>query len=265
MTLRKLLSGASASLLGLAVALPVLAATVVTVTPSNTQGWSTADTRTGGTVEIVEDSAAPSGTAALELTTDSTNAAKAQYMHEATGQLDDVTELSYYTKQVSAAFASGAPSYQLALNLNGTAGGFTTMVYEPYNNNQGAVVNGVWQSWDVDQGTMWSSRTVTCTATGSVITAGAGGPPFYTLAQLQTMCPDAEVVAFGVNVGSYNPSWQVRTDLVSFNGTSYDFELFNSPTDKDQCKNGGFANYTDANGNPFTNQGQCVSLLMSEK
>lgn len=33
-------------------------------------------------------------------------------------------------------------------------------------------------------------------------------------------------------------------------------------TTKDECKNGGWMNVTDANGNAFKNQGQCVSYLM---
>lgn len=33
------------------------------------------------------------------------------------------------------------------------------------------------------------------------------------------------------------------------------------PTDKDQCKKGGYVNYVDANNQPFPNQGQCVSYV----
>jgi len=33
------------------------------------------------------------------------------------------------------------------------------------------------------------------------------------------------------------------------------------PTNKDQCKNGGYANYVDANNQPFRNQGQCISYV----
>src|SRR5690349_3384298 len=59
----------------------------VVVTPINQQGWSTADTRPGGNVNFVTDPTAP-GTpnkGALQLTTDATNAAKAQYLHQANG------------------------------------------------------------------------------------------------------------------------------------------------------------------------------------
>jgi hypothetical protein len=105
--------------------------------------------------------------------------------------------------------------------LNGDeAGGFTTLVYEPYWN--GVVSPDAWQSWDVDSGNFWSSKTFN-EGTCSVVN-GAGGPPFYTLAGLQEACPSAVVLGFGVNVGTYNPNYVVETDLVSFNNIAYDFE-----------------------------------------
>ncbi len=236
------------------------AATTV-VTPTNTQGWSTSDTRPGGAVNFVADATAPAGVGALQLTTDLTTTAKAQYMHAASGSINDVTELSYYTKQNSATFAGGDASYQLPVFLQGGTSGFTTFVYEPYEN--GTVIPGAWQQWDVDQGQFWSSRTVTCSNGGVV--AGAGGAPFYTLAQIKTMCPEAVVAGFGVNIGSNNPGYDVETDLVSFNGSAYDFEPYQVATNKDQCKDGGWKNVTDANGNPFKNQGQCVSSTVPAK
>ena len=50
-----------------------------------------------------------------------------------------------------------------------------------------------------------------------------------------------------------------RRDLVNFNGTTYDFELTNEPANKDACKKGGWQNLTDGDGQPFKNQGECVS------
>ena len=133
------------------------AGTTVVVTPTNTQGWSTADTRPGGAVTFVNADAPPGGGAgSLQLTTDATTTSKAQYLHAANTPLSSVTELSYSTKQVSAAFPGGDPSYQLPVWLDGTVAGFTTFVFEPYEN--GTVVPGVWQSWDVDAGQFWSSR-----------------------------------------------------------------------------------------------------------
>lgn len=244
------------AILSVAIAAVSLAASVTVVTPSNTQGWSTSDTRPGGAVNYVADATSPYPGGALQLTTDNTNAAKAQYLHEANMPLADVTDLSYDTKQVSGP-SYADPSYQLLVDLNGTgtAGGFTTFVYEPYEN--GTVTPGVWQHWDVDAGQMWSSKTFT---DGSCsVTAGAGGAPYYTLSGLKAACPQATVVGFGVNVGSYNPGYNVYTDGVTINGNVYDFEQYKTPTSKDECKDGGYKNLRDANGNTFKNQGQCVS------
>ena len=253
----KRLIATGAALASLAVGVTAAAAaTTVVVTPSNPQGWSTADTRPGGAVGFVTDSTAPGGLGALQLTTDATDAAKAQYMHAASMQLSSVTELSYQTKQISASAAVGDPSYQLAVELTGTRG-FTTLVYEPYWN--GAVVPGAWQPWTVDAGSFWSSRTVTCP--NGTITAGAGGPPLYTLEQVESMCPDATVVGFGVDVGTYNPSYDVEADLVDFAGTTYDFGAYVVAVVADQCKDMGWTTVARSDGSAFSNQGDCVSYV----
>jgi hypothetical protein len=235
------------------------AASTVVVTPLHAQGWSTADTRPGGAVSFVADSTAPGGSAALELTTDSTNEAKAQFMHETSTPLADVTELTYQTKQNSGP-AVAAPSYQLAVDLKGTSG-FTTLVYEPYWN--GTVAPGTWQMWDVDAGLFWSSGTVTC-SNGTVV-GMAGGPPTYTLAQITAACPEAVVLGFGVNVGTYNPNYNVETDLVDFDGTSYDFERDVTATSVDQCKGNGWNSVARADGTAFANQGDCVQYVNTGK
>ncbi len=221
--LKKILTtGVTVAVVGtLALVTLVSAATTTVVTPSNTEGWSTADTRPGGAVNFVADATSPFPGGALQLTTNASTTAKAQYLHATNTPLSAVTDLSYYTKQVSAPFLGAAASYQVIVYLNGTSTGFTTLVYEPYHN--GTVATGTWQQWDVDAGQFWSSRSFTdgtCT-----VTAGGGGAPFYTLAGLQAACPAAVVIGFGVNIGSNNPSYDVYTDGVVFNETTYDFEL----------------------------------------
>jgi hypothetical protein len=240
------------------------AATTVVVTPTDQQGWSTADTRPGGQVNFVVDSTAPRGVGALRLTTDATTAAKAQYLHEANVPLAAVTELSYYTKQnLGTSFTGGDPSYQLLVLLDGTLASFTTFVYEPYEN--GVVVPNAWQQWDVDAGRFWSSRTVVTPTPTCTAVAGAGGPPFYTLAQIKATCPNAVVVGFGVNIGTFNPSYDVETDLVNFNGTTYDFEPYEVASSKDQCKNGGWQTVKRADGSSFKNQGDCIQYVNTGK
>lgn len=235
----------------------------IVVTPTNQQGWSMADTRPGGEVNFVVDSTTPAGVGALQLKTDATITAKAQYLHEANTPLANVSELSYYTKQVSASFPGGDPSYQLIAFLNGTSG-FTTLVFEPYQNpSQGPVLNNVWQQWDVDAGLFWSTRTVACS--NGTILGTPGGPATYNLATINTFCPNAVVIGYGVNIGSNNPSYNVETDLFNFNGTTYDFEPYLVATNKDQCKNGGFMNVRRADGSTFKNQGDCIQFVNTGK
>jgi hypothetical protein len=261
--LKAVTAASAATITGLtvAVAMPLAAGaepSQVIVTPSNTQGWSTADTRPGGAVNFVTDPTAPGNPdkGALQLTTNATTTAKAQYLHEANTSLANVTDLSYSTKQNSASFIEGDASYQLLVDLNGAAaGGFTTFVYEPYQN--GVVTPGNWQSWNVDAGQFWSSRSFTDGT--CVVVAGGGGAPFYTLAGLQAVCPQAVAIGFGVNIGSNNPSYNVEADLVQFNDVTYNFEPFKTASNKDECKKDGYKTLTDQNGQPFKNQGQCVS------
>jgi len=231
------------------------AATSLVVTPAHTNGWYAQDVRPGGEFHYISDPTSPYPSSALQLKTDSTTGAKVQYMHDTTTPLSSVNELAYQTKQVSGP-PEAAASYQMAVDLNGgAAGGFTTFVYEPYWN--GAVVPMTWQQWDVDQGQFWSSRTVSDGACSVV--AGAGGPPLYTLAQIKTMCPNAVVVSYGVNVGTFNPNYNVEVDGFNFNGTVYNFELTNAPSDKEACKDGSWQNLTRSDGTAFRNQGDCVS------
>jgi hypothetical protein len=214
----------------LAFASTASAAVMVTVTPS-TSSWTQDDTRPGGNVTWTNQYGAPPGLGrgSLKLTTNLTTAAKAGlYTHTMAGfPVRYVFALSYWTYQAATVPPNpvhAAASYQFQIDINGSAtGGFTTLVYEPYQN--GLVQPTTWQRWDVDAGSFWSSRTVadgTC-----AFLAGGGGPPFYTLAQIKMMCPNAVVVGIGVNVGSNNPGYTVATDGVQFNPVIYNFELGN--------------------------------------
>src|SRR5215208_6947223 len=97
--MRRLAIAGAAAVAALLTLTMALAATTITVTPSNPQGWSTADSTPGGTVNFVVDNTAPGGVGALQLTTDLTPTAKAQYLHGSNTPLASVTELGYYTKQ----------------------------------------------------------------------------------------------------------------------------------------------------------------------
>jgi Right handed beta helix region len=216
---------AAVAALGLATA---ASATTTTVVTAATPSWTQDDTRPGGTVQWTTAFDAPTGFGAgsLELTTDGTTAAKAGlYTHTMAGTpLSDVTSLSYWTDQVAASLPSGDASFQLQVDVDGTLGdgsGFTTLVYEPYWN--GTVASRTWQSWDVAAGQFWSSHSTTGGIGGDLV-AGAGGPPLYRLNQVEAMYPNAVVVGIGLDVGTFNPSYDIGVDGVVFNDTTYNFE-----------------------------------------
>jgi hypothetical protein len=217
-----------------------LADNAVVVTPASTHGWSTADTRPGGAVSFVSDPSSPYPSGALQLTTDLTTTAKAQYLHAANTRLAKVKKASFWTKQVSGpAFAD--PSYQVVTCLGGGVGtscvGFTTLVFEPYQNPQeGAIVPGAWQKWNTAAGLYWSTRSFTCS--NGAVAGTPGGPATYTLAAIATLCPSANVEGYGVNIGSNNPGYVVRTDGFQFNSRVYDFQLSNDEGDGSDSQNG---------------------------
>ncbi len=204
-------------------AAPSRALSTVIVSSLTGSGWSTADTRSNGHVALISDATAPLGAGALSLKTDASptpSQDKAQFMTAANVPLSDVASqpMYYSTKQNSASFAAGLPSYQVAVNLLGTSG-FTTLVYEPYNNEGNAAVhNGEWQQWNVGEGKFWSTRAV-----GSL--QPSQGTYQYTLAQILAEFPNAQVQAIGVNIGSNNPAYDTEVDGVAFNGNLYDFEF----------------------------------------
>ena len=269
MYIKQLVTGAAAAVV-ITIGMPfsaLAASSTVTVTQQNQQGWSTSDTRPGGAVNFITDTTSPAPNGALQLTTDATTTSKAQYLHATNTPLMNVNSLSYYTKNASATSLIADASYQLPVCLLGTVPpstsypsgcvGFTTLVFEPYYN--GTVTPGTWQQWDVSAGKLWSSRTVS-SGNCSVVNGG-GGAPFYSLATLKTACPNAVVAGFGVNIGSNNASYNVETDLVNFNGTTYDFQVAQVPTNKDQCKKDGYKVLTDDSAVAFKNQGSCISYF----
>ena len=180
------------------------------------------------------------GGSALQLTTDATTTAKAQYLHDASTPLASVTELGYSTKQNSASFVGGDPSYQLLVNLGGDDRLHDVRLralrerrrrarrVAELGRRRGPVL-------------VEPHRHAPARARSSPAPAAR---PFYTLAGAEGALPDAVVVGFGVNIGTFNPSYNVETDLVDFNGTAYDFQpCHRPPTSKDECKNGGWQSF----------------------
>ncbi|MDB5159897.1 MAG: hypothetical protein JWO99_160 [Candidatus Saccharibacteria bacterium] len=206
------------------------AASTVTVTAANTQGWITDDTRANGHVSFVADSS--NGTAgALSMKTDAAPVAgqdKAQYMHYFTTPIafNSVTgTLGFDTKQNSAIFSGGTPSYQIPVFLNGTTGSnFATLVYEPYvDQGNAAIVNGIWQHWSINYTTSKFYSSKTFTGQGGDVVASQGSST-YTLDQIKQFFPNAVVLGYGLNVGSNNPGYDTEADNFTFNDTTYNFD-----------------------------------------
>jgi hypothetical protein len=221
-----------------AAAPPPPPASTVIVTSANPQGFRTIATAGTGTVTFVVDPLAPAGVGALQLTAPDATA-KADFFRATSTLLVDVTELSFFTKQEVGSPAIAGAAYQLRVCLNGldaagtacnpTVGGtttsFSTLVFEPYLNSgingNPVLAPGVFQQFDVDAGLFSSTRTVVCSG-GTII--GSSGSSLYTLLELKTICPDTLVFDFGVSIGANNAGFVVRTDLVSFNNTAFNFE-----------------------------------------
>jgi hypothetical protein len=251
------------------------AAAQIVVTPLNAAslGFSTADTRPGGSVNFVLDgSLSGGGLGSLNLSTDNSTSAKAQFLKADNLSLSSLTNVSYYSKK-----NSGPVFANVGFNIATCLGGFTTptetnptgcvafttLVFEPYQASGICCTNiptGTWQNWDVFGGAHWSSRTTSAGGSCSV-TAGAGGAPFYSLSSLAANCPSAVVVGYGFNVGSNNPAYDISADLMTVNGTTFDFEPYQVVTNKDQCKNGGWQYVTRQNATPFRNQGDCIQYV----
>lgn len=284
MNLRSLRYGALAGValaLGVA-ALPAQAATTEVVTESDvtrqaentppTDNW-VLYTRAGtpATAGVFVDGPAtpPLGGGSLQLTT-ATGAEKVflfNFDHVGT-DLGDVDDISYSTYRTAGNLQQVA-ALNLQVDFNGpdVAGGFTTLVFEPvYNTAQGAVVSGEWQDWDADgSGIWWSTQPINgvCAFTCYV--------PWEDIVAAN---PDAFILGgVGVNQGSGNPGLVSNVDAFTFDESTYDFERIRDldgdgiedtapPTDKDQCKKGGWASFNNPS---FKNQGQCVSYVAASK
>jgi hypothetical protein len=243
-------------------------------------GWVTF-LRSGGTAEISADFGAPAGfgNESLKLSTpvEPKNDSKANVKRVVTAplQLDDLTQLDYHSYRSSTSTvspglnASATTALNVEVDVNGldVEGGYTTLVYEPVYQTQlnQPVTPDVWQQWKSAEGTAvwWSTKP---------IESAPNVDTFPTLAAIKAANPNAVVLSYGINQGGGNPGLIGTADGLTINGTAYDFETVvetEEPepvvaTSKDQCKDGGFANFVDASGNAFKNQGSCVSFVASK-
>lgn len=166
----------------------------VVVTPENEQGFSET-ILAGGTVTFVEDPNAPAGKGALRLTTDADPQSYAAYFKSTNTLLRDVTQLSYFTKRNSGPEVADA-SFALAVELTRTSG-TSFLIYEPYLQQPPASsgTTGRFAFQDVFRGRIYSNATITCEG-GTVQSGAPGNGPFYTITEIQGLCPNALVTDF---------------------------------------------------------------------
>ncbi len=248
------------------------ASTVVTVLPGDVGAtWSTADTRSGGTVSFVPGPATPPlGTGSLQMTTTDayeSSQAKAQlfnYSYIGT-PLADIDALSFWAYKSSSSTNSAAQTMGLNIEVDYVGDGisFTTLVFEPIYQSGGpsALLTDTWQYWNAynsGNGIWWSTKSIPGVCAFDCFV------PWSTIIASN---PNAKISGgLGFNVGS---GWVGQSSenadalvvSVSGNETIYDFEATAPPpTDKDQCKNGGWQQFSSP---AFKNQGQCVSYVQA--
>lgn len=242
--------------------------TTAVVTPVNSQGWgfyvdNAAGVSSGAFVE--GPTPAPLGTGSAMLsTTGPTGGHILATVRYAGLRLADMTTVKYsnfgnLTPQ-SIAFQFDVDS-DLADTNTGYQG---RLVYEPYQTyGNSAVVPNTWKTWDVLQGKVWGS--------GSGLTR-----PFSNYCPQSNPCTIPQVLAMFPNLGvrtgagallfKAGSGWSLpftgNVDKfvigTSAGTTTWDFELYSTPNDKDECKKDGYLLFNPPGG-LYKNQGQCVS------
>ncbi len=176
-------------------------------------------------------------------------------------RLADVDGIGYstYRDPASTGFVAGVAALNLRVDTDNDGTPDAYLVFEPYvDQGNDAVHTGEWQRWDAyrggqakwwfntgaggcGQGSPCTWSTIVATFPDATIREGVscGNPTFP-----KPACPGSA----GVNQGSGNPGIVSNVDAfyvsAAGNRRTFDFEMQKPrPTDKEQCKNGGWAGY----------------------
>jgi hypothetical protein len=165
--------------------------------------------------------------------------------------INDLNTLSTDVEFTAGSCAAGSPRF--GISLSGQSG--TIFVYiGPPPNYSGCPQNA------------WANTGNLLTPTSLVDTSQLPGGHFYDLWAAAQARYSGSAVTDIFLVGDNGPgagglgSQTVLIDNTNVNGTVYDYES----TDKSDCKDGGWQNFTFPPG-PFKNQGQCVSFFAKQK
>jgi hypothetical protein len=144
------------------------------------------------------------------------NTAKAQFLVQpaSTTTVASLNRLTYRTYQLNASSVA-VWSYNIAIDINGGtlgAGEFTTLVYEPYQ-DQRTIKPNEWQTWDTLRGgaaKWWSTRSLALVPNG----ATQSFPTAWSM--ITSAYPNATVLAWGTNLGKGAPGASARVNAVTF-------------------------------------------------
>jgi hypothetical protein len=190
------------------------------------------------------------------------------------------TGLSYATWQTTNEPQAVALQVNVDLDVTDTNTAWQgRMVFEPYMNNTDTmgrtIMADTWQSWLTlkESANWWMTWSAAATSQYGANPCPQSAP--CTTAEVLAQFPNA-----GFNAGTGN-ALTLKTgsgwnDFVGYadvpyvgstTNTYWDFEpeqvAPNSPTSKEQCKNDGWKSLAAVSGEPFKNQGQCVSSVAS--
>jgi len=244
------------------------AGTTIVVSPTNMHGWVFVNDQTNGpgTGTLVDGPGHPplgTGSANLSVTGPTDGQILAAVTNAGT-RLDAITTLRYSTYISSPQSPPSITDISLQFGIDYDVTDTNTsyqgrLVFEPYYTGT-PVQSGMWQTWNPLAGKWWATK-----APGNTVCKQASP---CTWAQVLTNWPNA-----GINANNGATVFKAGSGWAAFNGnvdaftigvhganTTYDFEKHTVPTDKEQCKNGGWKTFNPPTG-PFKNQGACVSYV----
>lgn len=244
----------------------------VTVSPGNLNGWQFIDDQNDTTLSatgsfVTGPGTPPLGSGSAQLQVSIATEGQALIKNAYGGQkLSNLQSLSYST-YVQTGNNTIAPSLQFSVDKDVTDNDTTwqgRVVFEPYLN--GTVTDGQWQAWDNAQsGNWWLTKP-------ALFNDQCAQSSPCTLTDLTSAFPNIGVnggvnqqILFKAGSGWTTPFiGNVDALTVGFTGgatTTYDFELYPTPSNTNACKNNGYKIMYDNNGMAFKNQGQCVSWV----
>ena len=290
---RKIMLVLAVSAIGSILALGIVTATssTIVVTPANLNGWTeqhancNGGSSTGSQAFVDGPGSPPLGTGSHEFTTglDGASFETMRNPNYSGVKLSTLTQLGYSTFVQQ--FVDGqAPYLLLNIDLNGDgvfdvdAGPDDQIFFEPVyqsavffpSNPQGVITLNTWQDWDALHGGWWSAKGTNGATPGAGVKSlsdYAAGHPNAAIINSSTGAGGFRV-ATGCGGGEWT-SFKGNADAVTIgvngNTTTYDFELHNVPASANQCKNGGWQNFTRADGSGFKNHGDCIQYVNTKK